>query len=119
MNIEEYRAYCIKKEGVTESFPFDQKTLVFKVMGKMFALADVDDFESINIKCDPEKAVELREQYLGVQPGYHMNKKHWNTIVVDADVSDAMLYQLIDDSYELIVKSLTKKLQNELLELKS
>jgi len=117
MNIEEYRAYCIKKKGVTESFPFDQKTLVFKVMGKMFALADVDNFESINLKCDPERAVELREQYMGVLPGYHMNKQHWNTVLVDADVSDKMLYQLIDDSYELIVKSLTKKLQNELLNL--
>ena len=117
MNIEEYRAYCIKKKGVTESFPFDQKTLVFKVMGKMFALADVDSFESINLKCDPENAVELREQYMGVLPGYHMNKQHWNTVLVDADVSDKMLYQLIDDSYALIVKSLTKKLQNELLNL--
>jgi len=117
MNIEEYRTYCIKKKAVTESFPFDKSTLVFKVMGKMFALADVDNFESINLKCDPEKAVELREQFLGVLPGYHMNKQHWNTIVVNADVSDKMLYQLIDDSYAHIVKSLTQKLLAELINL--
>lgn len=117
MNIEEYRIYCISKKGVTESFPFDKSTLVFKVMGKMFALADVDNFESINLKCDPEKAVELREQFMGVLPGYHMNKQHWNTVLVDADVSEKMIFQLIDDSYALIVKSLTKKLQNELLNL--
>ena len=117
MNIEELRSYCLSKKSVTESFPFDEVTLVFKVMGKMFALADVDNFESINLKCDPERAVELREQYMGVLPGYHMNKQHWNTIVVNADVSDKMLYQLIDDSYALIVKSLTKKLQNELINL--
>ena len=104
MNIEEYRTYCIKKKGVTESFPFDQKTLVFKVMGKMFALADVDNFESINLKCDPERAVELREQYMGILPGYHMNKKHWNTIVVDGSVSSAILKEWIDDSYKLVRK---------------
>ena len=117
MQIDELRDYCLAKKGVTEDFPFDEHTLVFKVMGKMFALADVDNFESINLKCDPERAVELREQYMGVLPGYHMNKQHWNTVLVDADVSDKMLYQLIDDSYALIVKSLTKKLQNELINL--
>jgi predicted DNA-binding protein (MmcQ/YjbR family) len=114
MNIEEFRDYCIQKKGVTEDFPFDKNTLVFKVMGKMFALADVNFFESINLKCNPEKAVELREQFVGVKPGYHMNKLHWNTVVVGADVSDKLVYQMIDDSYALVVNSLTKKLKEEL-----
>jgi|SRR3989344_195751 len=114
MNIEEFRDYCIQKKGVTEEFPFDKNTLVFKVMGKMFALADVDLFESINLKCDPERAVELREQFQGVLPGYHMSKIHWNTVLVDADVSDKLLFQMIDDSYHLVAKSLTKKLKEEL-----
>jgi len=114
MNIEEFRDYCIQKKGVTEEFPFDKNTLVFKVMGKMFALADVDFFESINLKCDPEYAVELREKFQGVLPGYHMSKIHWNTVLIDSDVSDNLLIQLIDDSYHLVAKSLTKKLQEEL-----
>lgn len=114
MNIEEYRNYCITKKGVTESFPFDESTLVFKVMGKMFALTGVDSFDYINLKCDPEYAVELRETYNGVKPGYHMSKVHWNSVYLNSDVSDKMVYSLIDDSYQLIVKSLTKKLQAEL-----
>lgn len=114
MNIEEFREYCIQKKGVTEAFPFDKNTLVFKVMGKMFALADVDLFESINLKCDPERAIELREQFQGVLPGYHMSKIHWNTVLVDADVSDKLLFQMIDDSYHLVANSLTKKLKEEL-----
>ena len=114
MNIEEYRDYCISKKGVSEGFPFDKNTLVFKVMGKMFALADVDSFNFINLKCDPEKAAELREIYNAIKPGYHMSKTHWNSVYVNSDVSDKMIYQLIDDSYNLIVSSLTKKLQAEL-----
>lgn len=114
MNIELYRNYCIKKKGVTEGFPFDNKTLVFKVMGKMFALTDIENFESINLKCNPEKAIELRAQFMGVLPGYHMSKVHWNTVLINADVSDKLLFQLIDNSYDLVVKSLTKKLQTEL-----
>ncbi len=114
MNIEEYRDYCVAKKGVTEAFPFDETTLVFKVMGKMFALTGVDSFEYINLKCDPENAVELREQYNGVKPGYHMSKKHWNSVYLNSDVSDRMIYDLIDDSYQLVEKSLTKKLQAEL-----
>lgn len=117
MNIEEYRAYCLDKKGVTEGFPFDQNTLVFKVMGKMFALADVEGFVSINLKCDPEKAVQLREQYHAVQPGYHMSKLHWNTVTVNDDAPDNAVYQWIDDSYDLVVRSLTKKLQAELATL--
>lgn len=114
MDIEFYRDYCIDKKGVTEEFPFDQNTLVFKVMGKMFALADVDLFVSINLKCDPERAVELREQYVGVKPGYHMNKKHWNTVMMDGTVPDNLTKELIDHSYDLVVKGLTKKLKEEL-----
>lgn len=114
MNIEEYRNYCITKKGVTEAFPFDESTLVFKVMDKMFALTGVDSFDYINLKCDPENAVELREQYNGVKPGYHMSKRHWNSVYLNSDVSDKMVYDLIDDSYQLVVNSLTKKLQAEL-----
>jgi predicted DNA-binding protein (MmcQ/YjbR family) len=114
MNIEEFRAYCIAKKGVTEEFPFDNKTLVFKVMGKMFALCDVDEFESFNLKCDPEKAIELREKYEGIKPGYHMNKKHWNTITSVSDVPDNLSMQLIDHSYDLVVNGMTKKLREEL-----
>ena len=117
MDIEFYRDYCLQKPGVTESFPFDDKVLVFKVMNKMFALADVDLFESINLKCDPERAIELREQYPAVQPGYHMNKAHWNTISMDGSLSDQMLCELIDHSYDLIVASLPKKLKQELDEM--
>ena len=114
MNIEEYRNYCIIKKGVTEAFPFDESTLVFKVMGKMFALTGVDSFDYINLKCDPEYAIELREQYNGVKPGYHMSKIHWNSVYLNSDISDKMVYDLIDDSYQLVVNSLTKKLQAEL-----
>ncbi|MCB0408603.1 MAG: MmcQ/YjbR family DNA-binding protein [Flavobacteriales bacterium] len=117
MNIEEYRDYCIAKKGVTEGFPFDKSTLVFKVMGKMFALADVDNFDFINLKCDPEKAIELRESYNGIKPGYHMSKSHWNSVYVNTDVPDQLIFQLIDNSYQLIVSSLTKKLQAELKSL--
>ena len=114
MNIEEYRGYCISKKGVTESFPFDESTLVFKVMNKMFALAGIEEFAFINLKCEPEKAIDFREQYEGVSPGYHMNKSLWNSVYTNKDVSDKLIYQWIDDSYDLIVSSLSKKLQNEL-----
>ena len=114
MNIEEYREYCTTKKGVTEEFPFDEKTLVFKVMGKMFALCDVDNFESFNLKCDPEQSIDLRERYEGIIAGYHMSKKHWNTISPDADVPESLQLKLIDQSYNLVVKGLTKKLKEEL-----
>lgn len=117
MNIEEYRDFCMAKKGVTEGFPFDEKTLVFKVMGKMFALTHVDSFVSINLKCDPDLAVDLRERYHAVQPGYHMSKVHWNTVLIDEDATDDQIYGWITDSYNLVVKSLTKKLQAELAEL--
>ena len=108
MNIESFRAYCLAKPGVTESFPFSEDALVFKVEGKMFALTNVDLFESINLKCDPEKAIDLRERYAAVIPGYHMNKKHWNTVKVDGSLSDALLKEWIDDSYNLVVAGLSK-----------
>ena len=114
MNIEEYREYCLSKKGVTESFPFDETTLVFKVMNKMFALTGVDDFAFINLKCDPEKAIELREQFEGVAPGYHMNKALWNSVYTNKGVPDKLIYQWIDDSYDLIVSSFSKKLREEL-----
>lgn len=113
MNIEEYRDYCLGKKAVTESFPFDESTLVFKVAGKMFALTGVDTFRYINLKCDPERALELRDTYQGVQPGYHMNKKLWNSVYLEQDVPDRLVYELIDHSYDLIVASLTKKARNE------
>lgn len=117
MNIEAYRDYCIAKKGVTESFPFDESTLVFKVMNKMFALTGVESFEFINLKCDPEKALELREVYEGISGAFHMNKKHWNSVSTRGDISDQLIFNLIDDSYDLVVSSLTKKLQNELKSL--
>ena len=109
MDIETLRSYCIQKPGVTEAFPFDENTLVFKVGGKMFALCDVEDFGGVNLKCDPGKAVELREKYDGVQPGYHMSKKHWNTVQAGMDVNDKLFYALIDHSYELVVQGLPEK----------
>lgn len=114
MNIEELRTYCISKKGVSEEFPFDETTLVFKVMGKMFALTNLENELSINLKCDPEKAVSLRETYSFVIPGWHMNKKYWNTIRIDATVSNQLINEWIDHSYELVTSKLTKKLKEEL-----
>jgi len=118
MNIESYRTYCLSKPGTSEGMPFDDKVLVFKVMNKMFALTDIDAFASINLKCDPERAVTLREEFDGaIIAGYHMNKKHWNTITTDGAVPDKLIYELIDHSYELIVKSLPRKTREELANL--
>jgi predicted DNA-binding protein (MmcQ/YjbR family) len=111
VNIEEYRDFCLSLPVVEETFPFDANTLVFKVAGKMFALADVDLFESINLKCDPEEAVLLREQYSAVQPGYHMSKVHWNTVLVDGSIPDALLRTWIKNSYDLVVAGMPKKLR--------
>ena len=97
------------KKGVTEEFPFDNETLVFKVAGKMFALTNVSTFASINLKCDPEKAVELRDQYPAVLPGYHMNKKHWNTILLDGSIPSKLLQNWIDESYIRVVNALPKR----------
>lgn len=105
MNFETIRDYCLTKPGATESLPFGPDTLVFKVKGKIFLLMGLDeDPLSFNVKCNPERAEELREQYDCVQPGYHMNKKHWNTIVIDGSVSNKLLKEWIDHSYELVAK---------------
>ena len=117
MNIEELRDYCIQKKGVTESFPFDDKVLVFKVMNKMFALVNVEIYDSVNLKCDPERAIELREEFMGIIEGYHMSKKHWNTVLLESDVNRLLLQELIDDSYNLIVSKLTKKEKEALAQL--
>ncbi|MFY7667750.1 MAG: MmcQ/YjbR family DNA-binding protein [Crocinitomicaceae bacterium] len=114
MNIEEFYAYCLQKKGVSEHFPFDEQTLVFKIGTKIFALTDVTSFRSINLKCNPEKAIELREEYAAVQPGYHMNKKHWNTIILFSDLDDQLLKELIDHSYNLVLNSLPKKIRDEI-----
>lgn len=114
MHIEEFRDYCLSLKEVTEGLPFDEQTLVFKVKGKMFAVTNMDSFESITIKCIPEEAVELRERYEAVIPGYHMNKKHWNTVIMDDSVSDSLLKEWILKSYDLVVKTLPKKLQQEI-----
>ena len=111
MNIEDFREYCMAKPGVTEETPFGPETLVFKVGGKIFALTDVDTFGSINLKCDPERAVELREARDYVLPGFHMNKKHWNTVLVGTGASINQLRVLIDHSYELVLASLPKALR--------
>jgi predicted DNA-binding protein (MmcQ/YjbR family) len=114
VNIESYRSYCLKKKAVTEEFPFGEEALVFKVMGKMFALTDVSEFSSVNLKVDPEKGAEIREQYPSVQPGYHMNKKHWITVLMDGTIPDRLIKQWIDDSYDLVVSGLTKKQKSAL-----
>lgn len=117
MNVEEFRNHCLSKKGVTEEFPFDNQTLVFKVMGKMFALCNIDNFKTFNLKCDPEKSIELRELYSGIIPGWHMNKKHWNTVDPESDVPDNLQFELMDHSHELVVTGLTKKLKEELKQL--
>lgn len=111
MNITFFREYCLSKPGTSEDTPFDENTLCFKVGGKIFAIIDIDLFESVNLKCDPEKAIELREQYSGIVPGYHMNKKHWNTVMFGGSVSDRIILELVDHSYDLIVNSLPKKIR--------
>lgn len=117
MNIEEFRTYCLSKKGTSECLPFDDNTLVFKVMDKMFSLGNLEGPLSVNLKCDPEKAIELREQHEGIKPGYHMSKKHWNTVEMDGSVPLVLVKDLIDHSYELVVSKLTKKLKEELANL--
>ncbi|HET6990712.1 MAG TPA: MmcQ/YjbR family DNA-binding protein [Bacteroidia bacterium] len=110
MNLEELREYCISKPGVEETTPFGPDTLVFKVIGKAFLLTGFENSPMrFNVKCDPEKAIDLRERYACVLPGWHMNKKHWNTIVVDGSVSTKLIKEWIDHSYQLVVDSLPKK----------
>lgn len=123
MNLETYYEYCLSKKGASEHFPFDEDTLVFKVGGKMFALSSLLQWEknepSVNLKCDPERAQELRAEYDEIKPGFHMSKVHWNTIALNGNLSNTLIKELIDHSYELVFKSLTKKIQNEIIELEN
>jgi predicted DNA-binding protein (MmcQ/YjbR family) len=115
MNIEELRDYCLSLPATSEDFPFDETSLVFKVGKKIFALTDLEGPLFINLKCNPAKAIELREEYPAVRPGFHMNKKHWNTIEVDGSVSDDRLQQWIKESYNLVVEGMTRK-EKELIQ---
>jgi len=116
MNVEDIREYCLSKQVVSESTPFDNVTLVFKVAGKMFAIIPLDETElSITLKCDPEKAIALREEFPVVKPGFHTNKKHWNSIFIDGSVDKNLILEWIDHSYEMVVQGLSKK-QKQLLE---
>ena len=115
MHIESFRNYCIAKPGVTEEFPFNETALVFKVMGKMFALTALEDPTFVNLKCDPEYAIELREEYPGIiTPGFHMSKTHWNTVSIVDTLSDQQIRDLVDHSYDMVVAKLTKKMKAEL-----
>jgi predicted DNA-binding protein (MmcQ/YjbR family) len=112
MDIALVRDYCLQKKGVTESLPFGPDVLVFKVNGKIFLLLPLDTEDlQFNVKCDPDWAVELREEYACIQPGFHMNKRHWNTIQVDGTLNSKQIKQMIDHSYELVVETLTKKIK--------
>lgn len=114
MNIEDLREYCLSKKGVTEDLPFGDDTLVFRIKNKIFVLANLEGELRINLKCDPARAIELREEYPAIIPGYHMNKQHWNTIIMDGSLSRKLVFSLIDHSYELIVESLPKGKKEEL-----
>ncbi len=114
MNIEELRDYCLSLKGVTEDFPFDDTTLVFKVIGKIFCITDLKDNFSLALKNEPEKNIELREEYSAIKPGYHLNKTHWNTVEVDGSMNDDVLKNLIDESYDLVVLKLKKEEKQKL-----
>lgn len=114
MNIEFIREYCIAKPAVTESFPFDDDILVFKVVGKIFLLISLSNPDSFNVKCNPEEAIKLREEFSEIVPGYHMNKNHWNTVYLNGRLTIKQLCGMIDDSYNLVIKGLPKKLKAEL-----
>jgi predicted DNA-binding protein (MmcQ/YjbR family) len=116
MDLERFRSHCLAKKGVTEEFPFGENTLIYKVMGKMFALTDLENFESINLKVDPEIGATLREEHASVEPGYHMNKKHWITVWMDGSISDKFIKEWTDNSYDLVVKRLTRAAREELLQ---
>ncbi|MBE0393572.1 MmcQ/YjbR family DNA-binding protein [Flavobacterium sp. PL002] len=118
MNLETFYEYSLSKKGVTEHFPFDEDTLVFKIGGKVFALSSLQKWEmgtpGVNLKCDPDRAEELRASYDDIIPGFHMNKKHWNTVTINQDVPDKLVKELIGHSYDLVFKSLPKKIQLEI-----
>ncbi len=113
MDIEEIRAYCLSKNGTEESFPFDDTTLVVKVGGKIFILINLQGDSSMNLKCDPERAIELRESNPAIIPGWHMNKKHWNTVILDGSLPKKLVLEMVDHSYNLVVKSLPGKIRSE------
>ena len=119
MNLENFYEYCLSKKAVTEHFPFDEDTLVFKVGGKIFASSSLSQWEkgeaSVNLKCDPERAQELRAQYDDIKPGWHASKIHWNTVAINKEVKDTLVKELIDHSYELVFESLNKKMQAAIL----
>ena len=111
MDLAKFREYCLSKSQTTEGTPFGPDVLVFKVGGKIFALASLDEIPTtVNLKCDPDLALELRDRYEQVRPGYHMNKKHWNTVVLESGIPDAELRKMIDHSYELVTKKFTKRI---------
>ena len=114
MNIEDLRLYCLSKPGTSEDFPFDEDTLVLRVMQKIFAIMPLERGACINLKCDPDLVISLREHYRAVEPGYHMSKKHWNTVWLDRDAGPSEIFKWIDHSYELIVNALPKKMKAEL-----
>ncbi len=119
MNIEQLRDYCLNKEGVTEGFPFDEDVLVFKVLGKMFLLTSLKNWEEgvqfLNLKCDPEYAQELRAEYESIEPGWHMSKKLWNSVYIyKGELQPQFILKLIDHSYDMVVKGMTKKMQESL-----
>lgn len=113
MNIESAREYCLSKKGTTEGFPFDEDSLVIKVMDKMFALIPLEAGDKISLKCDPEYATELREKFHAVEPAYHFNKKYWNQVFFNRDAGDKLIMALIDHSYEEVIKKFTKKIRLE------
>jgi predicted DNA-binding protein (MmcQ/YjbR family) len=115
MQVDVFRDYCLKKPGVIEDTPFGDEHLVFKVGGKMFALVTLDEVPaSANLKCDPDLALELRDRYEQVRPGYHMNKKHWNSVEIEGGIPDAEIRNMIDHSYELVVQGLSKTVRERL-----
>lgn len=114
MTLDHFREHCLSLKGTTEQLPFDENTLVFKVMRKIFALCNMMTFEYCNLKCDPEKAIRLREEFTEVTPAWHMNKKHWNSVSFIGDLSDQQIEQWVKDSYNLVVKNMPKKLREQL-----
>jgi len=119
MQLDQFYDFCLNLKGTTEHFPFDEDTLVFKVGGKIYALSSLSEWENgnpkVNLKCDPDRAIELRESYSGIEAGYHMNKKHWNTVKINEDVPLVLLRELIQHSYDLIYNCLSKKAQAEII----
>ncbi len=116
ISFEDIRNYCLSKGGVTEDFPFDMTTLVFRVGDKMFLLTDVQSKElSVNLKCEPGLSLQLRSTYESVKPGYHMNKKHWNTVIIDGNIPDKEIFMMIDHSYDLVFKKLKKSEKDKIL----